>query len=674
DKVLSNEGDYQSKLNFKGNLSPRKSRGRAKYACAGAVAEDQKRTSCNEDGRRRSGPETPIRPDQQRDRPWGEPGDSGEKGNPGEEGRRGFMGETGKNAVGAPGRKGIKGPQGRQGIIGFKGEEGEPGVVGERGKNGEKGQREKNSCPVYPTELVFALDMSSDVKPLVFNRIINIVTYIMTNVTVRGGNCPVGARVAVMSYNKHTNYLVRFSDFQNKDKLLNAIKNISLESSNKGRDLGSCMRFVSRNVFKRSLQGATVRRIAVFFSNGRTEDPAAISTAAMEYNAFGIIPAVIAFSPAPVIKRAFSIDDSGTLIELTAKQFEPQVQPLLTCTLCYDRCKPDALCGKSNSALMKPMDVGFLLDSSYNMNLNEYEAARSFISTVIDALDIPKTGARVAMVSSAPPGFSAGNQGKPYLEFDFSTNSNTKRMKRHLQENTHRLQDPPVFGDSLKWMLENIMAKTSDLKKNKAIIMILSGETSEWDKETLKEASLEAKCKGFALFVVLIGKTYNNTELKELPSSPTEHHLLELSEVHKTNFEYATRFTRAFLNSVKWRPRTPLLKPDQCKQLQETNDLTLGHSEVLSTSSFLDCGLSPCMFQVGQEEMLFSDAQNLEQPLSQEDHVGECQILSKEVDNHETQLTISHVVVKSPSQEDQSDAMKDKLMDDEVTDPTKKLA
>ncbi|CAJ0956048.1 unnamed protein product [Ranitomeya imitator] len=46
--------------------------GRAKYACAGAVAEDQKKTSCNEDGRRRSGPETPIRPDQQRDRPWSE--------------------------------------------------------------------------------------------------------------------------------------------------------------------------------------------------------------------------------------------------------------------------------------------------------------------------------------------------------------------------------------------------------------------------------------------------------------------------------------------------------------------------------------------------------------------------------------------------------------------------
>ncbi|CAJ0917914.1 unnamed protein product, partial [Ranitomeya imitator] len=34
--------------------------GQTKYACAGAVAEDQKRTSWNEDGRCRSGPETPI--------------------------------------------------------------------------------------------------------------------------------------------------------------------------------------------------------------------------------------------------------------------------------------------------------------------------------------------------------------------------------------------------------------------------------------------------------------------------------------------------------------------------------------------------------------------------------------------------------------------------------------
>ncbi|XP_075684715.1 collagen alpha-6(VI) chain-like [Rhinoderma darwinii] len=533
----------------------------------------------------------------------GEPGDPGEKGNPGNVGQRGPMGENGKNAIGVPGRKGIKGPQGRQGVIGIKGVQGDLGVVGDGGKNGEKGQslitekgkvgdpgtpgdpgrrgqkgiqgqtdqspcelidfirqtcpccQGQTTCPVYPTELVFALDMSSDVKPPNFKRMTDIVTYIMTNLTIRGGNCPVGARVAVMSYNKHTNYLVRFSDFQSKDKLLNAVKNISLESSNKGRDIGACMRFVARNVFKRSLQGATVRRIAVFFSNGRTDDPASISTAAMEYNALGIIPAVITFTPAPAIKRAFSIDDSGTfqLIEITANMdFKPSVQTFLTCTLCYDTCKPDVSCVESNSELKKaPIDVGFLLDSSYNMNTEKYEEARNFISTVIDGLDIPNTGARVAVVSSTPPGFSPDDEGNPYLEFDFSTYSNAKLMKRHLQENSHHLRDPPTFGLSLKWMLENIMSKTSDPKKNKAIIMILSGETSQWDKQNLKEVSLEAKCKGFALFALFIGRTYNNTELMELPSSPTEHHLLLLDQVHKSNYEYATRFIRTFLNSVK---------------------------------------------------------------------------------------------------------------------------
>ncbi|KAG8572797.1 hypothetical protein GDO81_012166 [Engystomops pustulosus] len=412
----------------------------------------------------------------------------------------------------------------------------------------------QSRCPVYPTELVFALDMSSDVKPPMFKRIIDTVTFIMTNVTIRGSNCPVGARVAVTSYNKHTNYLIRFSDFQKKEKLLSAIKNISLESSNNGRDIGACMRFVAKNVFKRSFQGATVRRVAVFFSHGRTDDPATISTAVMEYSALGIAAAVISFTSAPAIKRAISTDDSGTfqLIEISGNDFKRQVQPFLMCTLCYDECKVDSLCGKKNSSLNKAsLDVGFLLDSSYNINLPEYEEARSFISTVIDGLDVENTGTRVALVSSAPPGLRSDNKGKPHVEFDFLTYRRANIMKRHVQENTHRLRDAPAFGLSLKWMLENIMYKTSDLKKNKVIIMILSGETSVWDKQTLREAAFEAKCKGFALFVLFIGKTYNDTELMELPSTPTENHLLQLGQVHKPNFGYASRFTRAFLNAVK---------------------------------------------------------------------------------------------------------------------------
>ncbi|CAJ0958620.1 unnamed protein product [Ranitomeya imitator] len=76
DKVVLHKGKYEELIVGSHEIAASTaqlvaaSKGRAKYACAGAVAEDQKRTSWKEDRRRRSGPETPIRPDQQRDRPW----------------------------------------------------------------------------------------------------------------------------------------------------------------------------------------------------------------------------------------------------------------------------------------------------------------------------------------------------------------------------------------------------------------------------------------------------------------------------------------------------------------------------------------------------------------------------------------------------------------------------
>ncbi|CAJ0959182.1 unnamed protein product [Ranitomeya imitator] len=72
-KVISNFMDFDENVDLAilgGYLFVQSIEKGAKHACAGAVAEDQKRMSWNEDGRRCSGPETPIQPDQQWDRPW----------------------------------------------------------------------------------------------------------------------------------------------------------------------------------------------------------------------------------------------------------------------------------------------------------------------------------------------------------------------------------------------------------------------------------------------------------------------------------------------------------------------------------------------------------------------------------------------------------------------------
>ncbi|KAM4687597.1 uncharacterized protein O3C94_006094 [Discoglossus pictus] len=540
----------------------------------------------------------------------GEAGNPGAKGNPGQAGQRGTEGEGGEPGYGAPGKKGAKGQLGFPGTSGVKGTQGDHGINGEpgpkgiigasgspgksgdpgdRGRQGPEGRRGmkgitghidlspcdlitfvrdkcacsqgKTTCPAYPTEMVIALDMSNDVTPAVYKRMIDMVTDILNEITVRESNCPNGARVAVVSYSSNIKYHIRFSDFQNKNKLITAVKNIPLEKTSRGRDIGNGMRYVARNIFKRSLKGATVRKIALFFSNGRSDDATSINTSVMEYSALGIIPAVIAFNPLPVIKRAFTLDTTGTfqLIVIPANvDYKPLLKSLQLCTLCYDQCKPDTLCVENKSSTPKSfMDVAFLLDSSYNVKHDEFLVAKNVITTMIDEFEIssePKTsntGDRVAVVSHSPPGFTSRAQGSPHVEFDLLAHSSISRMKRHIQESTHQLNGPPSLGFTLKWTIDNMMSKAPNLRKHKVIIIISSGETSQWDKQTLSKASLKAKCDGYVIFVLSMGRSYNSTELEEITSIPLDQHLLELGRIHKPDLKYSVGFMKTFLNSIR---------------------------------------------------------------------------------------------------------------------------
>ncbi|OBS75042.1 hypothetical protein A6R68_14450 [Neotoma lepida] len=110
-------------------------------------------------------------------------------------------------------------------------------------------------CPVYPTELVFALDQSSGITERRFNETRDIISSIVSDLNIRENNCPVGARVAVVSYDSDTSYLIRGSDYRNKKHLLQLLSQIKYQVPQKARDIGNAMRFVARNVFKRTSSG-----------------------------------------------------------------------------------------------------------------------------------------------------------------------------------------------------------------------------------------------------------------------------------------------------------------------------------------------------------------------------------------------------------------------------------
>ncbi|XP_059519973.1 collagen alpha-6(VI) chain [Myotis daubentonii] len=547
--------------------------------------------------------------------PRGLPGDDGSPGygrigSKGTKGQEGFPGEGGpKGEVGDPGGPGETGPKGARGQMisaGLPGEPGSPGELGPPGRKGVKGAKGlasfsmceliqyvrdhspgghgKPECPVHPTELVFALDQSRDVTEQEFEQMKQATSSLVSGVQVRENSCPVGARVAVVSYHSHTRHLIRFSDTHRKSQLLRRIEAIPYERSSDSREIGRAMRFISRNVFKRTLPGARTRRIATLFSSGQSADVQSIATAAMEFSALDIVPVVIAFSNVPSIRRAFAIDDTGTfqvIVVPSGTDYTPALERLQRCTFCYDVCKPDASCDQARPPpVQNYMDAAFLLDASRHVGSAEFEDMRDFLGALLDHFEITPepetsvTGDRVALLSHAPPNFLPNTRKSPVrTEFNLTTYNSRHRMKRHVEESVQQLNGDAFIGHALQWTLDNIFLSAPNLRRNKVIFVISAGETSHLDRETLKKESLKAKCQGYALFVFSFGPTWNDKELEDLASHPLDHHLVQLGRIHKPDHRYGVKFVKSFINSVRraLNKYPPINFKTKCNRLSSAN-------------------------------------------------------------------------------------------------------
>lgn len=536
----------------------------------------------------------------------GEQGDIGEKGEMGISGRRGLPGVDGIDGYGAPGKKAEKGHLGFPGYPGPQGDDGDPGSPGDQGPKGGRGRRGNSGrpgeeggpgergppgprgskgstgtvsftpcelvnftkencpcfsglskCPVYPTEVVFALDSSQDVPSAAFQRMKDITISLVEKMEISVSNCPKGARVSVVTYSNTVQHLIRFSDFKKKNLLLDEIRKILPEKTTAQRNIGEAMRFVGRNIFKRIRHGVLIRKVLVFFANGRSQDAASINTAVLELGALNIVPAVIAFEDVPNVKTAFAMDESRRFQLFVWKRLQDQrLEVISRCTLCYDKCIPDEECELDPIPPTEiDMDIVFILDSSRNIRSDVFLHTKDFVSSMLDHIVVSSqpriqgTGARVALVQQANPSFLPNRNINPVkTEFDLVSYNDRNLMKRHIEEAVTQLEGPSSLGYSLQWIIENIFKKTPNARKHKVIFTILGSKTSFWDREKLKEISRKAKCEKFTLFVLAFGKEVSHSELNELSSLPHDQHALHLLAVAKPELMYAERFTQAFFH------------------------------------------------------------------------------------------------------------------------------
>ncbi|XP_031610902.1 collagen alpha-6(VI) chain isoform X2 [Oreochromis aureus] len=499
---------------------------------------------------------------------YGPAGPRGAKGDPGFPGYPGLRGEEGlQGPKGYPGPKGNRGRGGNAGLPGESGVPGEPGYPGHRGPRGSPGGKamtdcqlityirdncacsaDRSACPAYPTELVFGLDMSDDVTPGDFGRQRSALLSLLNDISIAESNCPHGARVAVVGYNTYTKYLIRFQDYRRKAQLLEAVRNIAQERTSNKRQLGAAMRFVGQNIFKRVRAGIMMRKVAVFFSSGPTEGANDIVTATMEYRALNIVPAVVSLRNTPDIEQAMQVDDSRNFVFTVLGERATGLRKVRNCAICYDPCRRAQECAFIQEPVTPQqvdLDLVMVLDSSREIQADEYTGAQQLLSSVVEQLAVspqPRRAGRQARVALV--------QQSTKVEFGLQTYQNVDDMKTYMMQNMQQQGGSLALGQMLDYTLREVLLKAGQPRSKRAVLTVVGTKTAYRDQAKLHYISQKAKCEGVALFVVAVGDRYNRTEVEELASVPTQQHLIRLDRLKADEQGYAQRFIRVFFSAL----------------------------------------------------------------------------------------------------------------------------
>ncbi|KAI4790340.1 hypothetical protein KUCAC02_034696 [Chaenocephalus aceratus] len=451
----------------------------------------------------------------------GPPGQTGAQGAPGFPGNPGLSGEDSQQGTkGFPGMRGNRGRGGSSGGSGGPGTPGEPGHLGHRECQlislirDNCGERFKSVftmssrglfVPGLPHGAGSGAGHVGGRDPTAFERQRSALLSLLEDVSVSESNCPTGARVAVVGFSAHTKYLIRFQDYQTKTQLLELLRN-----------LGAAMRFVGQHVFKRVRAAVMMRKVAVFLSNGPSQDVEDIVTATMEYRGLNIVPAVISLKNDNNTAKALEVDDSGSSM-FTVLRRTADLMKVKSCAICYDPCQRSQQC----SFILDPLapqeadvDLVLVLDSSREVQADEYAGMQQLLGSVVEHLAVsptprrPGSGARVALVQQS--GFRA-----PEVEFGFGTFQTSGQMKRHLINMTQQ-GGSSALGVTLDVALTELLLKAAQPRRRRVVLTLVGTSTAPQDRAQLSHVCQRAQCEGVAQFVVTVGERYDRRQVEEV--------------------------------------------------------------------------------------------------------------------------------------------------------------
>ncbi|RMB92740.1 hypothetical protein DUI87_30790 [Hirundo rustica rustica] len=404
-------------------------------------------------------------------------------------------------------------------------------------------QRCPKECPVFPTELAFAIDTSSGVVREVFNRMKQTVLRVVNNLTIAESNCPRGARVALVTYNNEVTTEIRFADARKKSSLLQQIQNFQATLTTKPRSLETAMSFVARNTFKRARSGFLMRKVAVFFSNGDTRASPQLNDAVLKLYDAGVVPVFLTSRQDAVLARALEINNTAVghaiVLPTSGGQLNQTIQRLLTCHICLDVCDPHPSCGGTSqrpsfrdrraAPTDVDTDIAFILDSSESTTPLQFSEMRKYISHIVTNLEIssePKVSqhhARVAVLQQAPYEHETNSSFPPVkTEFLLTDYTSKEKIVNYLHNQMTQLHGTRALGNAVEHTIAHVFESAPSPRDLKVIVLMMTGNVNKKELEHLQRVVINAKCKGYFFVVLGIGRKVNAKNIYSLASEPND--------------------------------------------------------------------------------------------------------------------------------------------------------
>ncbi|XP_041663504.1 collagen alpha-3(VI) chain [Cheilinus undulatus] len=518
----------------------------------------------------------------------GEPGDPGPKGVVGPLGPRGEPGEDGQDGYGVLGPKGRKGDDGFPGFPGPKGAAGESGTKGGPGPRGNRGQRGvsggigpggqkgevgysgpyglkgprgpgvvqcdlvrkirdncpccfgKQECPLYPTELAFALDVSENSRD--FNNMRDTVLRLVKDITIAESNCPRGARVALTLYNNEVTTEIRFADAMKKNDLIRHIEGLQTLQTKKQRNLELAMSFVAQNTFKRVRSGFLMRKVAIFFVGGKVGRNKAVTNAALRLHDAGISTLFLVNSADRDLRAALEVNNTALaqVIVLPAprdSQYETALQKIMDCQICYDFCSPKPTCGYNPPQSSRDrrsftsdidIDMAFVLDSSESTYPAVFTEIKRYIARMVEHLYVSSNPAssahhaRVSVIQQAPYEFIYNKTGLPIqVDIGLTEHSSSQDIINALLVKTPQLEGGRALAAAIESTLEQVFEKAPLQRTKRVLILFVTGHVAE-EEERLIRIATELKCRGYFLVILGVGEKIRAEDARVLSRMVSE--------------------------------------------------------------------------------------------------------------------------------------------------------